>query len=114
MLDTLHWDLPRLFDEIKVALRKAASGGAKPEGIGLDTWGVDFGLIGRGDTLLGNPVHYRDARTDGMIDAACRARAEGADLRDHRPAIPAVQHRLPAAGAEAGRLAAAGLPPRRC
>ena len=71
MLDTLHWDLPRLFDEIKVALRKAASGGAKPEGIGIDTWGVDFGLIGRGDTILGNPVHYRDARTDGMIELAC-------------------------------------------
>jgi rhamnulokinase len=71
MLNTLHWDLPRQFDEIKVALRKAASGGAKPEGIGLDTWGVDFGLIGRGDTILGNPVHYRDPRTEGMIDLAC-------------------------------------------
>ncbi|RUL83892.1 rhamnulokinase [Tautonia sociabilis] len=71
LFDTLHWDLPRLFDEIKVALRKAAAGGARPEGIGLDTWGVDFGLIGKGDTILGNPVHYRDSRTDGMIEAAC-------------------------------------------
>src|SRR5690606_16390038 len=57
----------------KVALRKAASAGARPEGIGLDTWGVDFGLIGRGGTILGNPVHYRDARTEGMIELACDA-----------------------------------------
>jgi len=71
MLDTLHWDLPRLFGEIKVALRKAAEGGATLDGLGLDTWGVDFGLIGRGETLLGNPVNYRDPRTNGMIEAAC-------------------------------------------
>ena len=71
MLDTLHWDTPRLFEEIKAALRKAASGGARLEGIGLDTWGVDFGLVGRGDVLLGNPVHYRDTRTEGMVEAAC-------------------------------------------
>ncbi len=72
MLDTLYWDLPRLFEEIKIALRKGAAGGGELDGIGVDTWGVDFGLIGRGDTLLGNPVHYRDARTDGMLDAAFR------------------------------------------
>jgi rhamnulokinase len=70
MLDTLHWDLPRLFGECKAALGTAARGQAL-DGIGVDTWGVDFGLVGRGDTLLGNPVHYRDARTDGMVDRAC-------------------------------------------
>jgi rhamnulokinase len=70
MLDTLHWDAPRLFDEMKAALRKAAQGGASLDGVGIDTWGVDFGLVGRGDTLLGNPVHYRDARTNGMVEAA--------------------------------------------
>ena len=69
MLDTLYWDLPRLLEELKIALRKGAGGG-ELDGVGIDTWGVDFGLIGRGDTLLGNPVHYRDARTDGMLDAA--------------------------------------------
>ena len=70
MLDTLYWDLPRLFEEIKTALGKGASRGGELDGVGIDTWGVDFGLIGRGDTLLGNPVHYRDARTDGMLEAA--------------------------------------------
>ena len=70
MLDTLYWDLPRLFDEIKIALGKGAAHSGGLDGIGIDTWGVDFGLIGRGDTLLGNPVHYRDARTSGMLDIA--------------------------------------------
>jgi rhamnulokinase len=70
MLDTLYWDLPRLFEEIKTALGKGALCGGGLDGVGIDTWGVDFGLIGRGDTLLGNPVHYRDARTDGMLEAA--------------------------------------------
>lgn len=71
MLDTIYWDLPRLFDEMKTALRKvAAIDTSALDGVGIDTWGVDFGLIGRGETLLGNPVHYRDARTDGMLEAA--------------------------------------------
>ncbi len=72
MLDTLHWDLPRLFDEMKTALRKAVAAHPGLDGVGVDTWGVDFGLVGRGDTLLGNPVHYRDARTEGMLEAAFR------------------------------------------
>jgi rhamnulokinase len=70
MLDSLVWDAPRLWAEMKVALGKAASGHPGLDGVGVDTWGVDFGLIGRGDTLLGNPVHYRDPRTDGMMDLA--------------------------------------------
>jgi rhamnulokinase len=70
MLDTLYWDLPRLFDEVKTALRKGTAAGGELDGVGVDTWGVDFGLIGRGKTMLGNPVHYRDARTSGMLNAA--------------------------------------------
>ena len=73
MLDTLHWDIPRLFAEMKDSIRRAVASGASLDGIGIDTWGVDFGLVGRGDTLLGNPVHYRDARTEGMMEAAFRA-----------------------------------------
>jgi rhamnulokinase len=70
MLETLYWDLPGLVAEVKIALGKAAVLSGELAAIGVDTWGVDFGLIGRGDTLLGNPVHYRDARTNGMVDIA--------------------------------------------
>src|SRR5271166_5419959 len=72
LLDTLYWDLPRLFDEIKAAVRRAGAqaGNTALDGIGVDTWGVDFGLVGRGEVLLGNPVHYRDARTERMLEAA--------------------------------------------
>ena len=72
LLDTLHWDVLRLFEEMKLALGKAAAESPELDGVAVDTWGVDFGLVGKGDVLLGNPVHYRDARTEGMIDAACR------------------------------------------
>lgn len=72
LLDTLYWDLPRLFEEIKAALGRAHAHSSLLDGVGVDTWGLDFGLIGRGNTLLGNPVHYRDARTDGMIELATK------------------------------------------
>lgn len=70
MLSTLYWDLPALFAEIKNALRIAGTNGQELDGIGVDTWGVDFGLVGHGDVLLGNPVHYRDSRTKGMMEVA--------------------------------------------
>ena len=60
-----------LWQQIGLGLRKTAE--AYPgqiATIGVDTWGVDFGLLGRGDELLGNPYSYRDARTDGMLEAA--------------------------------------------
>ncbi|MBI1325047.1 rhamnulokinase [bacterium] len=69
MLNTLHWDLPQLWAQIKTAIGKAAEK-SDLAGCGVDTWGVDFALVGRNDTLLGNPVHYRDQRTEGMMEAA--------------------------------------------
>jgi rhamnulokinase len=71
VLGSLYWDVLRLFDEIMQGLsayRKQVS--RQVEGIGLDTWGVDFALLGRHDTLMGNPHHYRDPRTEGMYEAA--------------------------------------------
>lgn len=67
----IHWDIPYLFDEIKKGLAFTAEKGHKELlGIGIDTWGVDFGLIGRDNQVLGNPYAYRDSRTDGMIKKA--------------------------------------------
>ncbi|NPV53288.1 MAG: rhamnulokinase [Firmicutes bacterium] len=64
--DGLHWDVLRLFHEMKRGLGLAMQKHGKDlAGLGVDTWGVDFGLLGRGDVLLGNPHHYRDHRTDG-------------------------------------------------
>lgn len=69
--DTLHWDAPKLFAEIKKGLRLCAQSG-ELAGIGVDTWGVDFGLLDEKDGLLENPVHYRDSRTEGMMEEAFR------------------------------------------
>ncbi len=51
--------------------RYAAQYDEPPAGIGVDTWGVDFGLLDRAGRLMGNPVAYRDARTNGIMDVAC-------------------------------------------
>jgi len=67
----IYWDLLYLFDELKKGLSQAVSRGHKRlSGIGVDTWGVDFGLIGRDKQILGNPYAYRDSRTDGMMEVA--------------------------------------------
>lgn len=69
--DGLHWDVLRLWSEIKAGIGISA---AKVDGgldsIGLDTWGVDFALLDHRGALLSNPFHYRDERTDGMLDEA--------------------------------------------
>jgi rhamnulokinase len=69
-LDTLHWDVLRLYSEMLAGLRKAATEHGELASVGVDTWGVDFALLGRGGTLLGNPRHYRDPHTEDMMDAA--------------------------------------------
>jgi len=66
-----YWDLPRLFAELKNGLSRLRTEGHRElSSIGVDTWGVDFGLIARDGTVLGNPVAYRDSRTEGMIEQA--------------------------------------------
>ncbi len=68
---SLYWDLLNQWTHVSGGMR--AAGALAGEGItsvGVDTWGVDFGLLGRDDQLLGNPSHYRDSRTDGMMEKA--------------------------------------------
>jgi rhamnulokinase len=69
-LDTMHWDLLRLYSEMLTALRRCASEMGGVDSLGVDTWGVDFGFLGRDGTLLGNPRHYRDPHTEGMMEQA--------------------------------------------
>ncbi|KAA3658512.1 MAG: rhamnulokinase [Chloroflexi bacterium] len=72
---TLHWDFLRLWHDIQVGIEKGKA--LNPASIGVDTWGVDFGLLDKQGNLIGNPVHYRDSRTDDMmarvLDSVSRA-----------------------------------------
>jgi rhamnulokinase len=70
VLDSLHWDVLRLWSEMKNALSVCARRREDLKGIGIDTWGVDFALIGKDNSLLGLPYHYRDSQTDGMLNKA--------------------------------------------
>ena len=62
---TFYWDVLRLLHDIKLGMAKAKTI-ARFSSVGIDTWGVDFGLLDKDGALLQNPVNYRDRRTDGM------------------------------------------------
>ena len=65
----IHWNVYALFDEMKAAMRDAAAAiGARPASLGVDTWGVDFGLLARDGSLLGLPFCYRDHRNAGAME----------------------------------------------
>jgi rhamnulokinase len=64
----LYWNLLTQWEELKTGLRNVAS--TTLDGIGVDTWGVDFALLAEDGSVLGNPFHYRDTRTDGALDRA--------------------------------------------
>jgi len=71
--DGVHWDVLRLWSDIKTGIGISSSKFDQFESLGLDTWGVDFALLDKNNSLLSNPFHYRDARTDGMLDEAFQA-----------------------------------------
>ncbi|WP_434740609.1 rhamnulokinase [Micromonospora sp. SH-82] len=65
---TLHWDVLGIFREVLAGLRAAGP----VAGVGVDSWAVDYGLLDAAGALLGNPVHYRDTRTDGVLERVTR------------------------------------------
>ena len=67
--DALHWDVLRLWNDICDGLSRVEG---EVAGIGVDTWGVDFGLLDARDELIGNPVHYRDARHAPFMEKAAQ------------------------------------------
>ena len=69
----LYWDVLKIFAEIKQSLKKCSSKyEQEPLSIGIDSWGVDYGLFDKKGRLLRNPVHYRDSRTRGLISEALK------------------------------------------
>jgi rhamnulokinase len=64
----LHWDAPRLYADLLAGLGATRAYTTRLDSVGVDTWGVDYALLGEGGTLLDNPHHYRDTRTDGVMD----------------------------------------------
>ena len=73
---TLYWDVLRLWHEIRTALTKAANLGGF-DAVGIDTWGVDFGLLDKRGDLIGNPVNYRDRRTVPMPEEVFKTVPQG-------------------------------------
>ena len=67
--DTIYWDFLGLLADIREGLKTAFKKyGDEIVSIGFDTWGVDYALLDKNGELIGNPFHYRDSRTDGMME----------------------------------------------
>ncbi|MGO4544559.1 rhamnulokinase family protein [Paenibacillus sp. 2TAB23] len=66
--DRLQWDILRLLHELKQSLLKVKHREIRLQSLAIDSWAVDFGLIGSNGELLGNPYHYRDHHTDGVME----------------------------------------------
>ena len=64
----LHWDVLQLFEQVVEGIAAAGRFAGDLDSVGVDTWGVDFGLLDSDGTLLGNPVHHRDRRTEGVME----------------------------------------------
>ena len=67
MAGRAYWDFPRLMTEIKTGITKAVNLGGF-DALSVDTWGVDFGLLDKNGRLIANPVHYRDRRTESVVE----------------------------------------------
>ena len=65
----LQWDILRLWQEMRATLERATT---PFQSVGVDAWGCDFALLGERGNLLENPYHYRDSRTDGIMETVTR------------------------------------------
>ncbi len=108
--DTLHWDVLALWSGIVKGLRAAGRSGPV-ESVGVDAWAVDYGLLDADGALLGNPVHYRDSRTDGVperffaaLPAAAHYAATGVQVQPFNTVFQLVAARGTAQLAAARRL----------
>ena len=80
--DKYVWDFPRLLNETKTALKKVVASGIKITSIGIDTWGVDYGLLDKDNNLIGTPMHYRDERNyEGVKEVEKKIDLESLYLR---------------------------------
>lgn len=80
--DKYFWDFPRLLNETKTALKKLVASGTKITSIGIDTWGVDYGLLDKENNLIGMPMHYRDERNyEGIKEVEKKIDLESLYLR---------------------------------
>ncbi|WP_213644310.1 rhamnulokinase family protein [Paenibacillus lautus] len=70
--DRFQWDILRIYHEVKQGLLRLKGQHNLPSSIGIDTWAVDYGLLDRSGELLMNPYHYRDTRTDGVMEQVFR------------------------------------------
>lgn len=68
----LHWNVVQLYREITEGLRRCAARSAEVAAVSVDTWGVDYALLDARGALVGLPYHYRDRRTEGMMEEAFR------------------------------------------
>jgi rhamnulokinase len=69
-VDGLHWDVLRLYADTLDGLRAAQAQAGPLDSVGVDSWAADHALLDAGGRLLGEPFHYRDRRTDGMVARA--------------------------------------------
>ena len=68
----MYWDILRIFHEIKQSITKTVLDGDAVRSIGIDTWGVDYALIDKNGRMLANPTHYRDLRTQNIVDEVAK------------------------------------------
>src|SRR5690554_207279 len=72
LLKESHWDIIYIFSEIKKGIKEAFNRyGDEIISIGVDSWGVDYGLLDESGSLVTIPYHYRDLRTEGMVEEVC-------------------------------------------